>query len=210
MAVLEAIGEAIIRGDAKAVVALSGEALSEGVEANRVIEEGFVPAMSVVGERFKRNEIYIPEMLIAARAMKAGMGAVKPHIVGDGVKSVATFLIGTVKGDLHDIGKNLVGMMLEGAGVKVVDLGTDVPSEKFVEAVREHRPEFLGMSALLTTTMPELKAVLDSLEAAGLRGDVKVLVGGAPVTPKYAAEIGADGFAANAGEAVDRIKELLR
>jgi 5-methyltetrahydrofolate--homocysteine methyltransferase len=165
--------------------------------------------MGVVGEKFKNNEIYVPEMLIAARAMKAGLEKLKPLMVDGDVETLTTVVLGTVKGDLHDIGKNLVGIMMKGAGMQVLDIGVDVSPKKFVEAVRENKPQFVGMSALLTTTMPAMKEALDALEEAGVRGDVKVLVGGAPVTQKFADEIGADGYAGNAAEIVDRIKSML-
>jgi 5-methyltetrahydrofolate--homocysteine methyltransferase len=148
-------------------------------------------------------------MLIAARAMKAGLAKLKPLMVEGDVKTLATVVLGTVKGDLHDIGKNLVGIMMEGAGMKVFDVGVDISPEKFVEAVKENKPQFVGLSALLTTTMPSMKETLEALEEAGVRGDVKVLVGGAPVTQKFAEEIGADGYAENAAEVVDRIKAML-
>lgn len=210
MPILENIKEATIRGDRDNAVELSKKAIAEGFKVDDIIQKGLIAAMGVVGDRFKKGEIFVPEMLIAARAMQAGLGIVKPYLTGDEkVTELATVVLGTVKGDLHDIGKNLVGMMLEGAGCVVVDLGNNVPPEKFVNAVREHKPHFLGLSSLLTTTMPGMRIVLEKLEEAGLRQQVKVLVGGAPVTQKFADEIGADGYASNASVAVDKIKELL-
>lgn len=168
-----------------------------------------IAAMSVVGEKFKNGEIYVPEMLIAARAMQAGLKVIKPLLVSREVRSLAKVVIGTVKGDLHDIGKNLVGMMLEGVGMEVIDLGVDVPPDRFVEAIKIYKPQFVGMSALLTTTMENMKTTIAAIEAAGLRSSVKILVGGAPVSQSYADEIGADGYAPDAGSAVDKVKELL-
>ena len=209
MPVLDQIKESTIAGNMEKTVAAIEQAVSDGMAPGEIIENGLIEAMTVVGEKFKNNEIYVPEMLIAARAMKAGLEKLKPMMVGEEVKSLATVVLGTVKGDLHDIGKNLVGIMMEGAGCTVIDLGVDITPDKFVEAVNTHQPDFIGMSALLTTTMPGMKETIAALEEAGKRGDVKVLVGGAPVTQKFAEEIGADGYAENAAEVVDRIKTLL-
>ena len=209
MAVLDEIKEATIAGNMDNTVAGIDQALSEGMSPGDIIQNGLIEAMGVVGEKFKNNEIYVPEMLIAARAMKAGLGKLKPMMLEGDVQTLATVVLGTVKGDLHDIGKNLVGIMMEGAGMQVYDVGVDISPEKFVEAVKENKPQFIGMSALLTTTMPSMKETLEALEEAGVRGDVKVLVGGAPVTQKFAEEIGADAYAENAAEVVDRIKEML-
>ena len=209
MAVLDEIKAATIAGNMDNTVAGIEQALSEGMSPGDIIQNGLIEAMGVVGEKFKTNEIYVPEMLIAARAMKAGLKKLKPMMVEGDVKTLATVVLGTVKGDLHDIGKNLVGIMMEGAGMQVYDVGVDISPEKFVEAVKENKPQFVGMSALLTTTMPGMRETLEALEEAGLRGDVKVLVGGAPVTQKFAEDIGADGYAENAAEVVDRIKAML-
>lgn len=209
MAVLDEIKAATIAGNMDNTVAGIEQALSEGMSPGDIIQNGLIEAMGVVGEKFKTNEIYVPEMLIAARAMKAGLKKLKPMMVEGDVKTLATVVLGTVKGDLHDIGKNLVGIMMEGAGMKVYDVGVDISPEKFVEAVKENKPQFVGMSALLTTTMPGMRETLEALEEAGLRGDVKVLVGGAPVTQKFAEDIGADGYAENAAEVVDRIKAMI-
>ncbi|MHB1406691.1 MAG: corrinoid protein [Desulfitobacteriaceae bacterium] len=209
MLLFENIKEATIKGNANKTVELANQAITEGIDANEIIQNGLIAAMAEVGERFKQGLIFVPEMLIAARAMQAALKVVKPYLRGEEIKGLATIVIGTVKGDLHDIGKNLVGMMLEGAGCVVIDLGVDVPVDKFVAAVQEHKPQFLGLSALLTTTMPQMGLTIKALEQAGLRQQVKVLVGGAPVTQKFADEVGADGYASDAGTAVDKIKQLL-
>jgi 5-methyltetrahydrofolate--homocysteine methyltransferase len=209
MSILTEVIEATLAGDQGKVSALTKQAIDEGIEADRIIQEGLIAAMVVVGKEFGEGKIYIPEMLIAARAMKSGLEVVKPLLVGGKIKSIAKVVLGTVKGDLHDIGKNLVGMMLEGCGVEVIDLGVDVSPEKFVEALKTHKPQFVGMSALLTTTMTSMEVTIKALEESGLRQNVKVLVGGAPVTQAFADEIGADGFGSSASEAMDLIKEAL-
>ncbi len=209
MSILMEVKEATLAGDQGRVSALTKQAIDEGIEADRIIQEGLIGAMVVVGKEFGENKIYIPEMLIAARAMKSGLEVVKPLLVGGKMKSIAKVVLGTVKGDLHDIGKNLVGMMLEGFGVEVIDLGVDVSPEKFVEALKTHQPQFVCMSALLTTTMTSMEVTIKALEESGLRQNVKVLVGGAPVTQAFADEIGADGFGSSASEAVDRVKEVI-
>jgi len=209
MADLQGIAENVIKGNAPEVERLVREAIDEGVGAAEILNQGLVAGMNVVGDKFKNNEFYVPEVLIAARAMKAGMALLRPLLADTGVKPVAKFLIGTVKGDLHDIGKNLVAMMMEGAGFQVIDLGIDVPPEKFVEAIKAESPELVGMSALLTTTMISMKDTIEALDRAGVRDKVKVMVGGAPVTQDYADEIGADGYAPDAASAVDKAKELL-
>ena len=209
MSILTEVKEATLAGDQGRVSALTKQAIDEGIEADRIIQEGLIGAMVVVGKEFGEGKIYIPEMLIAARAMKSGLEVVKPLLVGGKIKSIAKVVLGTVKGDLHDIGKNLVGMMLEGFGVEVIDLGVDVSPEKFVEALKTHQPQFVGMSALLTTTMTAMEVTIKALEESGLRQNVKVLVGGAPVTQAFADEIGADGFGSSASEAMDLIKEAL-
>ena len=209
MTVLQEIKDATVSGDMEKTVAGIEQALSDGLAPEEIIEIGLIEAMTVVGERFKNDEIFIPEMLVAARAMKGGLEKVKPLMVGRELKRLATVVLGTVKGDLHDIGKNLVAIMMEGAGCQVIDLGTDVPSDKFVEAVKTHKPQFLGLSALLSTTMPAMKDIISDLEKAGCREGVKVLVGGAPLTQKFADEIGADGYAENAGGSVEKIKAML-
>jgi len=165
--------------------------------------------MSIIGEKFKKNEVYVPEVLIAARAMHAGMDVLKPKLIESGVKNIGKIVMGTVQGDLHDIGKNLVEMMLEGAGFEVIDLGTDVSADKFIEAVKEHQPNIIGMSALLTTTMVNMVEVIKALDVAGLRDKVKIMIGGAPITQNYADQIGADGYSPDAASAVDKAKTFL-
>jgi len=199
----------LIEGDAPSVKELTEKALAEGIEPARIVNEGLIPGMSEVGRRFKAGEFYLPEVLIAARAMHAGLDIVKPLFSRYDFKPVGTVVLGTVKGDLHDIGKNLVGMMLEGAGFQVIDLGVDVSPDKFVETVKERRSHVVAMSALLTTTMPSMKATIEALKEAGLQGEVKVLVGGAPLTQRYADETRADGYAPDAASAVDKARELL-
>lgn len=207
MADLQALAEALIRGDREAVSALTRQALSEGLSPDEVLNKGLIAGMDVVGQRFKANEIYVPEVLIAARAMKDGMAVLEPLLKAAGVEPVATVVLGTVKGDMHDIGKNLVSMMLTGGGLKVVDLGIDVGPEKFVDACKSHQAQLCAMSALLTTTMPQMSAVVQAIKDAGI--SVKTMIGGAPVTQTYAEEIGADGYAPDAASAVDLAKGLL-
>lgn len=206
---LTEIAENLIVGNFKQVEELTKAALAEGIAPTRIVNEGLIPGMNEVGARFKAGEFYIPEVLIAARAMHAGLNVLKPLLSSYDFKPIGTVVLGTVKGDLHDIGKNLVGMMLEGAGFEVIDLGIDVPPAKFVETVKEKNPHIVGMSALLTTTMPMMKTTIEALQEAGLRDKVKVMVGGAPLTQDYADAIGADGYAPDAALAVDKAKELL-
>jgi len=208
MSEINIVKEATIAGNMEKTVEAVEQLLADGMAPADIIQTGLIEAMAVVGEKFKSNEIYVPEMLIAARAMKAGLAKLKPLMVDEEIETLATVVLGTVKGDLHDIGKNLVGIMMEGAGCQVIDLGVDITPEKFVEGVKTHRPQFVGLSALLTTTMPAMKDTIDALSEAGLRKEVKVLIGGAPVTQKYADEINADGYADNAAEVVDRIKTM--
>ena len=207
MADLQALSEALIRGDRNKVVELTRQAIEERVPPKRILEEGLIAGMNVVGKRFKANEIYVPEVLIAARAMKGGMELLQPKLTEAGVKPVATVVLGTVKGDLHDIGKNLVGMMLIGGGMKVVDVGTDVSAEKFIQACKSENAKILALSALLTTTMPQMGEVVKAAKAAGVQ--VKTMIGGAPVTQSFAEEIGADGYAPDAASAVDLARSLL-
>ncbi len=209
MSTVEQIAENLIKGKANEVKELVQKALDEGLNAGEVLNNGLLAGMSVVGERFKKNEIYVPEVLIAARAMKRGSEVLKPLLAEAGVKPTGTVVLGTVKGDLHDIGKNLVGMMLEGGGFQVIDLGTDVPSEKFVEAARENDAQVIGTSALLTTTMTAMKEVVDSLNSSDLGGKVKIIIGGAPVTQAYCDEIGADGYAPDAASTSDVAKTFI-
>lgn len=207
MSLLEEIKEAVIKGIAPKVAEHTEKAVADGIAVEEILNNGLIAGMNVIGVRFKANEIYVPEVLIAARAMHAGMKVVKPLIAKAEIKEKGLVVIGTVKGDLHDIGKNLVSMMLEGAGYRVIDLGIDVPVEKYVKAVEEHKPQILGMSALLTTTMTQMKTVIEALEP--YRGEVKIMVGGAPVTQKFADEIGADAYAVDAASAVDSVNALL-
>ncbi len=209
MADLQALAQAVIDGDRDQVQQIAQEALNEGVGPGQIVNEGLIAGMAVVGKKFKNNEFYVPEVLIAARAMHAGMDILKPLLAESGVKPKATVLIGTVKGDLHDIGKNLVAMMLEGGGYEVVDLEVDVAPEAYVEAIKKHAPNVIALSALLTTTMPSMKDTIDALSAAGVRDQVKVIIGGAPVTQAYADEIGADGYAPDAASAVDLVSDLV-
>jgi len=206
---LDALKEAVINGDAKGCTVLTEVAIQAGHSPQKVLTEALVPAMQVVGDKFRCNEVYVPDVLVAARAMKKSLGLLKPLLTQTGAKPVGTAVIGTVKGDLHDIGKNLVGMMLEGAGFEVVDLGADVAPEKFVQVAKDTKAQIVGISTLLTTTMLGMKDVLRALERADLRTKVKVMVGGAPVTQSFADEIGADGYGESAAEAVDKAKELL-
>ncbi len=207
MADLNAIAEKLIAGKADDVKALVQAAIDDGTAPKAILDDGLIAGMNEVGRRFKANEFYVPEVLIAARAMHYGMEILEPKLEEAGVKKLAKAAIGTVKGDLHDIGKNLVAMMLRGAGFEVIDLGVDVAPEKFVEAAKDGT-QVLCLSALLTTTMPQMPKVVEALKEAGCT-DVKVIIGGAPVTQKYADEIGADGYAADAASAVDVSKELL-
>jgi 5-methyltetrahydrofolate--homocysteine methyltransferase len=207
---IETIYKGILEGDQHLVAQQVTEALNAGLSPDMILKEGLVAAMSEVGRLFENGEYYVPEMLIAARAMQAGMKLLKPGLADTGVKAVGRVIIGTVSGDLHDIGKNLVGMMLEGSGFEVIDLGTDVKPEAYVNAVREYKPNIVAMSALLTTTMPNMEATIKALEEAGLRQQVKVIIGGAPVTEEYAKKIGADGSAYDASVAVKVARSLIR
>ncbi len=206
MADFDKISELLQKGKAKDVEALVQAAADEGVAPGDILAKGLIAGMSVVGQKFKKNEVYVPEVLIAARAMNSGMKVLEPLLAEAGVEPLGTVAIGTVKNDLHDIGKNLVCMMLKGAGFQVDDLGIDVPPEKFVESVK-NGAQVVGLSALLTTTMPQMKAVIDALKEAGC--DAKVMIGGAPVTQAYAEEVGADGYAPDAASAVDEAKKLI-
>jgi len=207
MADLKALADAVIKGDQNTAVEITKAALAEGTPAKSVLDDGLIAGMDVVGARFKKNEVYIPEVLIAARAMKMAMAILEPELAKEGVEPLGKCLIGTVQGDLHDIGKNLVAMMLKGAGFEVVDLGVDVEPEKFVEQVKAADAHVVGLSALLTTTMPGMEKTLKALRDAG--DSVKVMIGGAPVTQDYADRIGADGYAADAASAVDVAKSLV-
>jgi 5-methyltetrahydrofolate--homocysteine methyltransferase len=209
MAVFEEIAEEVLKGQAEKVKDLVQKALSEEISAEELLNSGLVAGMNVVSEKFKNNEFFIPEVLVSARAMHAGLDILKPLLAEANVKAKGTVVLGTVKGDLHDIGKNIVGMMLQGAGFEIVDLGADVPKEKFIEHVQQQDVNIVGMSALLTTTMIYMKEIIQALKDAGLRDRVKVIIGGAPVTQAYADQIDADGYAPDAASAVDLTKELL-
>jgi len=206
---LSALKEAVINGDLKGCTVLTEVAIKAGYPPQKILNEALVPGMEVVGEKFRCNEVYVPEVLVSARAMKKSLAMLKPLLTQAGVKPVSVAVAGTVKGDLHDIGKNLVCMMWEGAGFEVVDLGTDVPPEKFVQAVKESGAQIVGISTLLTTTMLNMRDVIQALDRAQLRDKVKVMVGGAPVTQTFASEIGADGYGESAATAVDKAKALL-
>ncbi|MGQ9524365.1 MAG: corrinoid protein [Armatimonadota bacterium] len=206
---LNELSQAVINGNKAKAEELTRQALADGISPIQIINEALVPGMAVVGEKFKCNEYYIPEVLVAARAMNSAMAIVKPMIVAGQLQPLGVVAIGTVRGDLHDIGKNLVMMMLEGAGFEIVDLGVDVAPEKFVEAVKSKGANVVAMSALLTTTMPSMKDTIAALQENGLRDKVKVIIGGAPVTQSYADSIGADGYAPDAASAVDKVKELI-
>ena len=208
MADMLAITKAVEGGRKKIVDQLVKEALNEGVKAETILNEGLVVGMTNLGEMFKNGEVYVPEVLVAARAMKAGTDILKPLLASENVQSLGKVAIGTVQGDLHDIGKNLVGMMLEGNGFEVIDLGVDVAPEAFVEAVK-NGAQVIGMSALLTTTMPMMKAVIDMLNVEGLRDKVKVMIGGAPITQEYADQIGADGYSTDAASAAELAQKLI-
>jgi 5-methyltetrahydrofolate--homocysteine methyltransferase len=207
MADLKALAEAIIKGKQAESVNLTKEALKEGMAPKKILDEGLIAGMNVIGVRFKANEVYIPEVLISARAMKTAMEILEPQLVAAGVKPLGKVLIGTVVGDLHDIGKKLVVMMLKGAGFEVEDIGVDIAPDVFVENIKKSKPAIVGLSSLLTTTMPSMDKTIQAIKEAGL--DCKVMIGGAPVTQNYADKIGADGYAPDAASAVDVAKRLL-
>ncbi|MCX6031961.1 MAG: corrinoid protein [Chloroflexi bacterium] len=206
---MEAIYNAVLDGNAPGAEAGVKAALAAGAPAETVLKDGLIAAMAEVGRLFEENEYFVPEMLVSARAMKAGLAYLKPHLAEGSATPAGKVVVGTVKGDLHDIGKNLVAMMLEGSGFQVIDLGTDVTPEKFVNAVKEHKPQVIGMSALLTTTMPSMSGTVKALTEAGLRGQVKVMIGGAPVTDAFARQIGADGYSPDASSAVRLARSLV-
>jgi len=205
----EKFAQALFKGSVDEVKNYTQELLNQGEKPETILNQGLIKGMDQVGVKFKNCEIYIPEVLIAARAMHAGLAVLKPQLAKSGPSSAAKIVLGTVKGDLHDIGKNLVGMMMEGAGFEVIDVGIDTPAEKFVQVAKEKGAQVIGMSALLTTTMMQMKSTAEMIKNAGLKGKVKVVVGGAPVTAEFAQQIGADGYAADAASAVSKVKELL-
>ena len=207
--ILAKIASELYEGEDETVVELVQKALDQGMAPGEILQGGLISGMDEVGQDFKSGELFVPEVLIAARAMHAGMNVLRPLLTESESAGAGKYLIGTVKGDLHDIGKNLVKMMLEGAGFETIDLGTDVEPQAFVDAVREHKPKLIGMSALLTTTMVQMRATVEALEEAGLRESVKIMIGGAPVTEAFAADIGADAYAPDAASAVDTARELV-
>ena len=207
MSTLEKIKEQVIAGSAKRVKEYTDTAVAQGLDVSLILNDGLIAGMNVIGALFKNDEVYVPEVLMAARAMHTGLAVIKPLIASAGLKEKGVVSIGTVKGDMHDIGKNLVTMMLEGAGYKVIDLGTDVPTEKFLQAVEGEHPQIVGLSALLTTTMPQMQETVKRLKEFGNR--IRIIVGGAPITAKFAQEIGADGYAADAASAVEKVAELI-
>src|SRR5512143_537423 len=209
MADLKQLYDAVVNGDAKATHAITQQALQDGTDPLELVNKYMIPAMDEVGRRFEANEYFVPELLISARAMKAALDLIRPLLTARGDKPVGRVAIGTVKGDLHDIGKNLVASLLEGGGFEVIDLGVNVPPEKFIATVKEKDANIIAMSALLTTTMPAMKTTIDALNQAGVRNQVKVLIGGAPITQKYADEIGADGYSENAVGAVALAKKAV-
>ena len=207
---LTIIASLVIEGKEQELIKLVRQAITEGVEPDKILREGLIAGMDVVGVRMRRHEVFLPEVLNSAKVMHAGLDLLTPLLVTGGLGLGPKVVLGTVKGDLHDIGKNLVGMMLKGAGFQVIDLGVDVPAARFVAAVQEHKAAVLAMSSLLTTTMPEIRNTIEALKAAGLREKVRVVIGGAPVSSEYANKIGADGYAGDASRAVDKVRELLQ
>ncbi len=207
MSALGNIKEQVIAGSVKNVKEFTDSAVAEGLEVSTILNDGLIAGMNVIGALFKNNEVYVPEVLMAARAMHAGLAVIKPLIVSAGVKEKGVVAIGTVKGDMHDIGKNLVIMMLEGTGYRVIDLGIDTPAEKFLQCVEEQRPQVIGLSALLKTTMPQMQETVEKLKTYGDR--IRIVVGGAPITAKFAKDIGADGYAADAATAAEMVSELI-
>jgi len=206
---MEELKQVIVDGDAPAALELTHLALAEQVAPEVLINEGLIAAMAIVGNLFEEGEIFIPEMLVAARAMQAALDILKPLLAETDIKPIGTVILGTVKGDMHDIGKNLVKMMLQGAGFEVVDLGTDVAPEKFIQAIQEHNAKLVGLSALLTTTMQSMRLTIEAIEQSGLRNKVKIMVGGAPVTEAFSAQIRADGYAPDASRAASLAKNLM-
>ena len=207
--ILTGLYDRTLVGNAPSVKALVEQGLADDMDPSSMLYDALIPSLEEVGARFERGDYFVPEMLIAARAMQGALGILRPLLAETGAVQVGTFLMGTVKGDVHDIGKNLCNIMLEGAGFTVIDLGVNVPPEKFVEQIGEHSPDIVGFSAFLTTTMPMFKANINALEKAGIRDDVLVMVGGAPVTQEYADAVGADGYSADASSAVKKAKALI-
>lgn len=210
MSILDEMNTSVIEGDRDKVEELTRQALEQGIEVKAILNEGMIGAMDVVGQRFESGEMFIPEMIVAGEAMTRGLNILRPLFKESGIKPQGTVVIGTVKGDVHSIGKSLASMMMEGAGFKIIDLGVNVSPEQFVNSVREEGAQLVGMSALLTTTMPLMKATIDALKEAGLLDKVKTLIGGAPITQEYADKIGADGYAPDAATGVKKVKELVQ
>ena len=206
---LDKIKQAVLAGEMEGIAELTNQALAQGIGAREILDQALTPAMDIVGEEYERGDRYVPEMLISAETMKGSLRILKPLLVEAGVKARGKVVIGTVEGDLHDIGKDLVAMMLEGAGLEVVNLGAEVTAEEFLKAAKEHEPNIIGMSALLTTTMIHMPEVIEGLKQAGLRDSVKIIIGGAPVTQGYADKIGADGYAPDAASATKLAKSLV-
>lgn len=207
---LKELSEVLFQGDVSKVKEITLRALQEKIEPKEILEQGLIKGMKVVGIKFKNNEIFLPEVLLASQAMYGGLELLQPRLTKSGVRAIGKVIIGTARGDLHDIGKNLVTMMLRGGGFEVIDLGNDVSPEKFLEATQKHKPDIVSISALLTTTMIGMADVITTLERADLRNRVKVMIGGAPVTQEFANEIGAEGYAPDAASAVDKARELLK
>ncbi len=207
---IKALYDETLMGNAPAVLALTNEAIASGMGPDTILFDALIPSLEEVGARFERGDFFVPEMLIAGKAMSGALAVLRPLLAETGAESIGTYVMGTVKGDVHDIGKNLVNIMLEGAGFTVIDLGVQTPPEKFVEAIREHKPDIVGMSAFLTTTMPMFKVNIHEITKAGLRDQVIIMVGGAPVTQEYADAVGADGYAADASTAVRLAKTLIK
>ncbi len=209
MEVLEQISGLLQQGDDEQVLELTGKAIAQNIPPKDILDKGLISGMNVVGQRFKNHEIFLPEVLLAARAFYAGMDRLKPLLIKEDLPDLGKIVIGTVQGDLHDIGKNLVGIMLRGAGFEVIDLGKDIPAEKFVETAKHEQAEIIGMSALLTTTQPAMKTVIDLLREQGLNAKIRTIVGGAPISKEFAREIGADAYAYDAASAVERVRQLM-
>ena len=208
MANLKLLSESVVEGDVEQVKELTGQAIAEGVDTASILNDGLISGMEVIGELFSQNEVFVPELLLAARAMTAGLELLEPLLLGSGVEPSGKVALGTIKGDVHNIGKDLVGVMLKGAGFEIIDLGVDVPPEKFADVVRDEGGEILGISGLLTTSLPNMETAIGMLESAGLRQKVKVMIGGAVVTKDYADRIGADGYAPNAAEALQDAQKI--
>ncbi|MGM9630748.1 cobalamin B12-binding domain-containing protein [Butyricicoccus sp.] len=209
MSILNEISEWLQKGRAPKVKACVQQALDEGIPASEILQDGLLDGMNIIGQKFKNNEVFVPEVLVAARAMNRGIEILRPHLVADGVEEKGTVVLGTVKGDMHDIGKNLVRMMMEGKGLKVIDLGVDVPVDKFLDAARENDAKVICCSALLTTTMGEMRNVVEAVQASEMKGKVKIMIGGAPITQTFCDQIGADRYTPDAASAADAVMEYF-